>query len=132
MTKSWVYVVKCKISENKMGYYVGIWGGETIGARKHQHFKGLGSRFTQKYTPIAFMKVGKFEYHEAARLENRLTEYYMRKVGFRHCRGGNYLNMKTNCHQLSQLSWWLPKALVPLLKLGRLGVPDSSPLLSEA
>ena len=122
-THSWVYVVKTRVSADRIGYYVGVWGGFTLETRKKQHFSGRGSRFTKKYKPISFIEIGCFLNGVAGKLENKLTEYYLAK-GFRFARGGNYLNMKTNCHQLSQLSWWLPHSLIPLLHAGRLGVPD--------
>jgi predicted GIY-YIG superfamily endonuclease len=128
MMQSWVYVVKCDCGD-RFGYYVGVWTGETCGSRKHQHFQGLGSKFTRKYNPISFLTVGRFPSNIASRLENRLTEYYMKKVGFRYCRGGNHLNMKKNCHQLTQLMWWAPSSLRPLILTGDLGEVDP-PLLA--
>ena len=130
MRNSWVYVVKCDVGSGKIGYYVGIWGGERCEARMYQHFNGVGSRFTKKYRPISFMKIGYFKNEVAVRLENILTAFYLKKVGFRHCRGGNHLNMKKNCHQLTQLIWWLPFSLRPDLISGRLGTPDPSPVLA--
>ena len=124
MLQSWVYVVECKCDKNQLGYYVGIWSADTCSRRKYQHFTGRGSNFTKKYTPISFKIVGRFPTSLAARLENRLTEYYMKKVGFRYCRGGNHLNMKPNCHQLTQLMWWAPSRLRPLILAGKLGEVD--------
>ena len=123
-THSWVYVIKTRVPDNKIGYYVGVWGGYTLETRIQQHFSGNGSRFTKKYKPIAFIKVGYFRNGFACRLENKLTVRYLKKVGFRWARGGNYLNMRPNCHQLPQLRWWLPHELLQDLEDGKLGVPD--------
>ena len=123
MNKSYVYVIKCDC-EGEIGYYVGTWGGHRLETRIYQHFSGNGSRFTRKHKPVAFIKVGRFPNGTARRYEDRLTEYYLEKVGFRRARGGNYLNMKQNCYEIAQLRWWLPSRLHPLLEAGRLGEPD--------
>jgi predicted GIY-YIG superfamily endonuclease len=127
---SWVYVVKCFISQGQIGYYVGKWGAETCGRRMQEHFNGNGSKFTQKYQPISFHKVGYFPNRIANKIENILTVYYMKKVGFRNCRGGDYLNMTKNCYQLTQLRWWLPFELRSQILSGRFGFPDEVPLLT--
>jgi predicted GIY-YIG superfamily endonuclease len=121
---AFVYVVKCRISPGKFGYYVGTWRGPTVETRWSQHRRRNGSRFTVKYEPISFVKVGQFPSAEALRLEDKLTAYFIKKVGFRFARGGNHLNMRANCHQLSELRWWLPGRLLPFLERGQLGVPD--------
>jgi predicted GIY-YIG superfamily endonuclease len=130
MIYSWVYIVKCDVGKGKIGYYVGIWSSEHCETRMRQHFNGDGSRFTIKYRPISFTKVGYFKNGIALRMENLLTAYYLKKVGFRFARGGNHLNMKKNCHELTQLMWWLPYSLRQDLLSGRLGVPDHCPLLA--
>ena len=122
-----VYVVKCCVSPTILGYYIGTWGGDNVNFRLSEHFRGRGSNFTKKYPPISSICVGRFEKGVASRLENLLTAYYMKKVGFRYCRGGNHLNMRPNCHQISQLKWWVPGGLLPLLYSGALGTPDLAP-----
>ena len=112
-----------------MGYYVGTWGGSDVKTRWDQHRSGRGSRFTVKYEPISFVCVGHFDSAHANRLENMLTAYYIKKSGFRNARGGNHLNMRANCHQLSELRWWLPGCLQKHLERGLLGSPDP-PVLS--
>ena len=126
---AFVYVVKCRVSRDKIGYYVGTWCGRDVKTRWSQHKALKGSKFTRKYPPISFMLVGRFASSVANRLENKLTTYYIKKVGFRYARGGNHLNMRENCHQLAELRWWLPGSLQPLLEKGLLGEPDP-PLLS--
>ena len=127
-SESYIYVVKCRVSPKKMGYYVGQWCGNDVNYRWQQHRNGTGSNFTKKYKPITFTKVGRFKLGVANRMENLLTKYYLSKVGFRFCRGGNHLNMRPNCHQLSQLKWWLPFSLRAALVAGHLGQPDADPV----
>jgi predicted GIY-YIG superfamily endonuclease len=121
---TYVYVVKCRCNNSQIGYYIGTSSKNDVKVRWAEHARGKGSRFTQKFEPINFTCVGRFERKYAMKLENILTIYYMRKVGFRFCRGGDYLNMRFDCYQISQLKWWLPSALIPALKTGSLGHPD--------
>ena len=123
-SKIYVYVLKCRTPSGKLGYYVGTWGGDSVHTRWKQHLIGIGSKFCKLNDPISYISVGRFSKSNAFRMENILTAYYMKKVGFRNCRGGNHLNMKPNCYQLSQLLWWIPGCLHKELLRGDLGKPD--------
>ena len=126
-----VYVVTCKMENNEFGYYVGTWGGDFVKTRWDMHTSGRGSStFCRRNQPISFKCVGRFPRKIAKLYEDRLTEYYLKKVGFRKARGGRYNNMQHDCHLLRNLRWWLPRNLQPLLLEGKLGVWDSPP--SEA
>jgi predicted GIY-YIG superfamily endonuclease len=119
-----VYVVTCNCGNNQIGYYIGTYGGFNVETRWHEHKTRRGSRFTMKYEPISFKRVGRFPKKTAYFYENQLTVYYMRKCGFRYVRGGDHLWMKHGCHLYNNLTFWVPKVLRPALKAGKLGLWD--------
>jgi hypothetical protein len=119
----YVYVVTCKMKNSKsIGYYVGTWGGDHVVTRWRMHSSGVGSsQFCLRNQPIAFKCVGRFPRKFARMFEDRLSEYYIQKVGFRKARGGRYNNMRKDCYLLENLKWWLPKSCGQLLLQGKLG-----------
>jgi len=86
----YVYVVTCRMNDqNEHGYYIGTWGGDDVKTRWRMHLTGQGtSKFCKLNKPIAFKCIGRFPRKIAKLYEDRLTEYYIRKVGFRKARGG--------------------------------------------
>ena len=120
----YVYVVTCDGGDLGDCFYIGTWGGDNARTRYLQHKNGLGSFFCKKYPPKGYKVYGKYPGHIAARIENDLTCEYMRKYGFRRVRGGNMLNMKKGCYQLSSLRWWLDGRLRNDLESMKLGIPD--------
>ena len=123
-TKLYVYIITCDGGNLGHCYYVGTWGGDCSKTRFLQHKNKLGSKFTQKYPPISFEVVGVFPTSVGMRVENETTVRLIRQYGFRRVRGGNMLNMKADCYQLSSLQWWLPHELQKELLAGVLGDPD--------
>jgi predicted GIY-YIG superfamily endonuclease len=105
------------------GYYVGTYRGYDVHKRWAEHKTGDGSRFCRRYPPIAFKLVGRFLRKNAFKYEHALTVYYMRKCGFRYCRGARALNMQNDCHRFNNL-YWVPKELSAELKAGKLGLWD--------
>ena len=128
---NYVYVVTCRMKNtNEIGYYIGTWGGDRVKTRWDMHTSGKGSSsFCKRNKPIAFKCVGRFPRKVAKSYENKLTEYYLKKVGFRNARGGRYNDMRKDCYLLENLKWWLPKSLQNLLLQGKLGVWDPPQVL---
>ena len=120
---AFVYVVTCDCGGGRLGYYVGTYRGYDVHKRWAEHKTGDGSRFCRRYPPIAFKLVGRFLRKNAFKYEHVLTVYYMRKCGFRYCRGARALNMQNDCHRFNNL-YWVPKELSTELKAGKLGLWD--------
>jgi hypothetical protein len=87
----YIYCIKCE--ENK--YYVGV----TIGIKQRikKHFKGKGSKVTQRFKPIdyTFRQVGYYNWNNILILENAEVRYYQNKYGKNNVYGGKY-NLKNN------------------------------------
>lgn len=121
-----VYLATLDGFGGKPCFYIGTWAGPKVETRWEMHRSGYGgARFTQMYKPVSFkvLAICKTN-HEAQKLENKFTESFILKHGFRRVRGGDMLNCRKDCHTLANLKWWLsPRLLKPLLQ-GDLGVPD--------
>ena len=118
-----VYEVECKHSCLGPRYYIGYCMKDPK-ERYDEHCRGEGAKFCRKYPPIRFRILE--EHPEKAHLlrrEHQITLDYVRRFGFRRVRGGNFVNMRKDCHTLHNLLWLL-KPLKPLLLAGRLGCPD--------
>ena len=122
--KLYVYVITCDGGELGDVFYVGTWAGDNAQTRFLQHKNNLGSKFTRKYPPKTMRIVGYYQMSIGMRIENETTVAIIRKHGLRRVRGGDMLNMRPDCHQLSALQWWLPGSLQAPLLSGELGVPD--------
>ena len=122
-----VYIVTCDGGTLGHCFYIGTWGGYNPKTRFLHHKSGHGSKFCNKYKPISFEVHGRYPSEKAMRLENTLTCDYIRKYGFRRVRGGNMLNMKPDCYQITALRWWLDGRLQTALECGLLGTPDRKP-----
>jgi predicted GIY-YIG superfamily endonuclease len=118
-----LYVVTCDCGNGRLGYYVGTYRGIHVTTRWAEHKTGGGSSFCRKYPPIAFKNLGKFNKKQAFKYEHAFTVYYMRKCGFRYCRGALALNMRKDCHLFNNL-FWVPKELRAELIAGKLGMWD--------
>ena len=131
MPKCFVYLAKCDGGSLGICFYVGTWAGKNPETRFNMHRSGEGgSRFCQTYKPFAFEVLGRFATIRKAQIfEQRTTEDYMIKFGFRNVRGGDCLNMRSDCYQLRNLRWWLTGRLQPYLLSGELGSPDPEPLV---
>ena len=121
----YVYVIRCDGGELGNCFYIGTWGGDHPKTRFLHHKSGHGSAFCRRYPPIDYTIYAKVLNENAPSVENEVTISYIRKYGFRRVRGGNMLNMKPNCYQISSLRWWLDAKLQLALEAGHLGVPDA-------
>jgi predicted GIY-YIG superfamily endonuclease len=125
MPKCYVYLALCDGGVLGTCYYIGTWAGKDPQTRFNMHKTGQGgSRFCQRYKPFAFEVLARCNTIRAAQnLENKITEDYIIRYGFRRVRGGDMLNMRKDCYTLANLSWWLTPRLRPYLRTGLLGCP---------
>lgn len=78
-------------------YYIGI-TSQTMKHRYKQHKNGEGAAWTKLHGPKSTIKVrelGLIDYHEAEKIEDRVTYDYIKRYGLAKVRGGHaaYLNM---------------------------------------
>ena len=120
-----IYEIKCEGScPNLPNFYIGSCLRDPT-TRFQEHCNGRGARFTQKYKPISF-KILKTMYctkHQLFVEEHKITLDYISRYGFRRVRGGNFVNMRHDCHTMTKLKWLLHPLKTKLL-MGRLGCPD--------
>ena len=76
-----VYVLEC---ENGF-YYIGY--SDNLNFRYSQHTEGKGSVFTRKHKPIRLVEV----FPGTKKLEDEITEKYMKLYGCGKVRGGKYV-----------------------------------------
>jgi len=79
-----LYILKLK--NNK--WYIGT--SENVENRIDQHFKGNGSKWTQKHTPVQLITKYKIkDLHD----EDKITIQYMEKYGINNVRGGSFCSI---------------------------------------